>query len=201
MEFRAAVDAGDVLLARHAGTVERVVSDRITVRREGGELDEYYLRKFARSNQGTCVNQRPLVEGEHLQAGTVMADGSSTDQGELSSRQEPARGFHALGGVQLRGRHYHLRAHRQGRYPLLHSHRGVRGAGSRHQAWARGDNPRHPQRLRRRPDEPGCRRHHPHRCRGRSGDVLVGKVTPKGESEPTPQEKLLRAIRGEGAGG
>src|SRR4051812_11053674 len=73
MEFRAAADTGDVLLARHAGTVERVVADRITVRRSGagGELDEYRLRKFARSNQGTCVNQRPLVtEGEEVEAGT-----------------------------------------------------------------------------------------------------------------------------------
>ena len=83
MEFRAAVDAGDVLLARHAGTVERVVSDRITVRREGGELDEYYLRKFAAPTRGPASTSARWSEGEHLQA-TVMADGSSTDQGELA---------------------------------------------------------------------------------------------------------------------
>ena len=62
MEFRAAADTGDVLVARNAGTVERVVSEKVTVRREDGETDEYRLRKFARSNQGTCVNQRPLVK-------------------------------------------------------------------------------------------------------------------------------------------
>ncbi|MDQ3842210.1 MAG: DNA-directed RNA polymerase subunit beta, partial [Actinomycetota bacterium] len=85
MEFRAATDTGDVLIARSGGTVERVVAEKITVRREDGETDEYQLRKFARSNQGTCVNQRPLVkEGEQIEAGTVIADGSSTDQGELA---------------------------------------------------------------------------------------------------------------------
>src|ERR671932_1025366 len=85
MEFRAATDTGDVLIARNAGTVERVLAETITVRREDGETDEYRLRKFARSNQGTCVNQRPLVkEGEEIEAGTVIADGSSTDQGELA---------------------------------------------------------------------------------------------------------------------
>src|SRR5688572_3492869 len=85
MEFRAATDTGDVLLARNPGVVERVVASKITVRREDGEVDEYYLRKFARSNQGTCVNQRPLVtEGEEIEAGSVLADGSSTDQGELA---------------------------------------------------------------------------------------------------------------------
>src|SRR3712207_5729514 len=92
MEFRAATDAGDVLIARNAGTVERVVSEKITVRREDGETDEYRLRKFARSNQGTCVNQRPLVkEGEEIKAGTIVADGSSTDQGELALRSEERR--------------------------------------------------------------------------------------------------------------
>src|SRR3712207_5585731 len=79
MEFRAATDTGDVLLARNSGVVERVVASKISVRRDDGEMDEYYLRKFARSNQGTCVNQRPLVtEGEEIEAASVLADGSST---------------------------------------------------------------------------------------------------------------------------
>src|SRR5829696_2085896 len=148
MEFRAAADTGDVLLAHHAGTVERVVADRITVRRSGarGELDEYRLRKFARSNQGTCVNQRPLVtEGEKVEAGTIMADGSSTDEGELALGKNLLVAFMPWEGYNFVDAIIRIGA------------------------------------------EVG------------SGDVLVGKVTPKGESEPTPEEKLLRAIFGEKA--
>jgi DNA-directed RNA polymerase subunit beta len=85
MEFRAATDTGDVLLARNAGKVERVVASRITVRRDDGWGGRVPLRKFARSNQGTCVNQsRSSARARRSRPGTVMADGSSTDQGELA---------------------------------------------------------------------------------------------------------------------
>jgi DNA-directed RNA polymerase subunit beta len=85
VEFRAAVDAGDVVLAEDAGTVDDVSADEILVRERAGTLRVYNLQKFQRSNQGTCINQRPIVEaGDRVQKGQVIADGPSTDQGELA---------------------------------------------------------------------------------------------------------------------
>jgi DNA-directed RNA polymerase subunit beta len=202
MEFRAAVDAGDVLLARHAGTVERVVADRITVRRSGagGELDEYVLRKFARSNQGTCVNQRPLVaEGEEVQAGTVMADGSSTDEGELALGKNllvafmPWEGFNFEDAIIISERivkddtlsSIHIEEYEvQARDTKLGPEEITR------------DIPNASDDVLMNLDVDGIIRIG---AEVGSGDVLVGKVTPKGESEPTPEEKLLRAIFGEKA--
>src|SRR5207249_1017584 len=85
VEFRAAVDAGDVVIAEDAGTVEEVSSDEIVVRSRTGNLKPYSLLKFRRSNQGTCINQKPIVQvGDRIQQGQVIADGPSTDQGELA---------------------------------------------------------------------------------------------------------------------
>jgi DNA-directed RNA polymerase subunit beta len=200
MEFRAAADTGDVLLAREAGTVERVVSDRITVRREGGEVDEYRLRKFARSNQGTCVNQRPLVkEGERVEAGTVMADGSSTDQGELALGKNllvafmPWEGFNFEDAIIISERivkddalsSIHIEEYEvQARDTKLGPEEVTR------------DIPNASDDVLMNLDVDGVIRIG---AEVGSGDVLVGKVTPKGESEPTPEEKLLRAIFGEKA--
>ncbi|HEX5701362.1 MAG TPA: DNA-directed RNA polymerase subunit beta, partial [Rubrobacter sp.] len=200
MEFRAAVDAGDVLLARHPGTVERVVSDRITVRREEGELDEYFLRKFARSNQGTCVNQRPLLkEGDQVQAGTVMADGSSTDEGELALGKNllvafmPWEGFNFEDAIIISERivkedtlsSIHIEEYEvQARDTKLGPEEITR------------DIPNASDDVLMNLDVDGIIRIG---AEVGSGDVLVGKVTPKGESEPTPEEKLLRAIFGEKA--
>jgi DNA-directed RNA polymerase subunit beta len=200
MEFRAAADTGDVLLARHAGIVERVVSDRITVRRESGELDEYYLRKFARSNQGTCVNQRPLVtEGEEVEAGTIMADGSSTDQGELALGKNllvafmPWEGFNFEDAIIISERlvkddtlsSIHIEEYEvQARDTKLGPEEITR------------DIPNASDDVLMNLDVDGIIRIG---AEVGSGDVLVGKVTPKGESEPTPEEKLLRAIFGEKA--
>jgi DNA-directed RNA polymerase subunit beta len=202
MEFRAAADTGDVLLARHAGIVERVVSDRITVRRSGagGELDEYYLRKFARSNQGTCVNQRPLVkEGEEVEAGTIMADGSSTDQGELALGKNllvafmPWEGFNFEDAIIISERivkddtlsSIHIEEYEvQARDTKLGPEEITR------------DIPNASDDVLMNLDVDGIIRIG---AEVGSGDVLVGKVTPKGESEPTPEEKLLRAIFGEKA--
>jgi DNA-directed RNA polymerase subunit beta len=202
MEFRAAADTGDVLLARHAGTVERVVADRITVRRSGagGELDEYVLRKFARSNQGTCVNQRPLVaEGEEVQAGTVMADGSSTDEGELALGKNllvafmPWEGFNFEDAIIISERivkddtlsSIHIEEYEvQARDTKLGPEEITR------------DIPNASDDVLMNLDVDGIIRIG---AEVGSGDVLVGKVTPKGESEPTPEEKLLRAIFGEKA--
>jgi DNA-directed RNA polymerase subunit beta len=200
MEFRAAVDAGDVLLARHAGTVERVVASRITVRREDGGLDEYRLRKFARSNQGTCVNQRPLVtEDEEVESGTVLADGSSTDQGELALGKNllvafmPWEGFNFEDAIIISERlvkddtlsSIHIEEYEvQARDTKLGPEEITR------------DIPNASDDVLMNLDVDGIIRIG---AEVGSGDVLVGKVTPKGESEPTPEEKLLRAIFGEKA--
>jgi DNA-directed RNA polymerase subunit beta len=200
MEFRAATDAGDVLIARNAGTVERVVSEKITVRREDGETDEYRLRKFARSNQGTCVNQRPLVkEGEEIEAGTVIADGSSTDQGELALGKNllvafmPWEGFNFEDAIIISERivkddvltSIHIEEYEvQARDTKLGPEEITR------------DIPNASDDVLMNLDSDGIIRIG---AEVTSGDVLVGKVTPKGESEPTPEEKLLRAIFGEKA--
>jgi DNA-directed RNA polymerase subunit beta len=200
IEFRAATDTGDVLIAHNAGTVERVVSEKITVRREDGETDEYRLRKFARSNQGTCVNQRPLVnEGEEIEAGTVLADGSSTDQGELALGKNllvafmPWEGFNFEDAIIISERivkddvltSIHIEEYEvQARDTKLGPEEITR------------DIPNASDDVLMNLDSDGIIRIG---AEVTSGDVLVGKVTPKGESEPTPEEKLLRAIFGEKA--
>ena len=200
MEFRAATDTGDVLIAHNAGTVERVVSEKITVREEDGETKEYRLRKFARSNQGTCVNQRPLVkEGEKIEAGTIIADGSSTDQGELALGKNLLVAFMPWEGFNFED-------------AIIISERIVKGDVltsihiEEYEVQAR-DTKLGPEEITRdipnasddvlmNLDSDGIIRIG---AEVTSGDVLVGKVTPKGESEPTPEEKLLRAIFGEKA--
>jgi DNA-directed RNA polymerase subunit beta len=200
MEFRAATDTGDVLIAHNAGTVERVVSEKITVRKEDGETKEYRLRKFARSNQGTCVNQRPLVkEGEKIEAGTIIADGSSTDQGELALGKNLLVAFMPWEGFNFED-------------AIIISERIVKGDVltsihiEEYEVQAR-DTKLGPEEITRdipnasddvlmNLDSDGIIRIG---AEVTSGDVLVGKVTPKGESEPTPEEKLLRAIFGEKA--
>jgi DNA-directed RNA polymerase subunit beta len=200
MEFRAAADTGDVLVARNAGTVERVVSEKVTVRRADGETDEYRLRKFARSNQGTCVNQRPLVkEGEEIPAGTILADGSSTDQGELALGKNllvafmPWEGFNFEDAIIISERvvkddvltSIHIEEYEvQARDTKLGPEEITR------------DIPNASDDVLMNLDSDGIIRIG---AEVTSGDVLVGKVTPKGESEPTPEEKLLRAIFGEKA--
>jgi DNA-directed RNA polymerase subunit beta len=200
MEFRAATDTGDVLLARNAGTVKRVMADRIIIRRDGGEVDEFALRKFARSNQGTCVNQRPLVtEGEQVEAGTVLADGSSTDQGELALGKNllvafmPWEGYNFEDAIIISERivkddtlsSIHIEEYEvQARDTKLGPEEITR------------DIPNASDDVLMNLDADGIIRIG---AEVGSGDVLVGKVTPKGESEPTPEEKLLRAIFGEKA--
>jgi DNA-directed RNA polymerase subunit beta len=200
MEFRAAADTGDVVISRNSGTVERVVSEKISVRREDGETDEYRLRKFARSNQGTCVNQRPLVkEGEEIEAGTVLADGSSTDQGELALGKNmlvafmPWEGYNFEDAIIISERivkddvltSIHIEEYEvQARDTKLGPEEITR------------DIPNASDDVLMNLDSDGIIRIG---AEVTSGDVLVGKVTPKGESEPTPEEKLLRAIFGEKA--
>ncbi len=200
MEFRAAADTGDVILSRNAGTVERVMSDAMSIRREDGETDRYRLRKFERSNQGTCVNQRPLVsEGEEVEAGTILADGSSTDQGELALGKNmlvafmPWEGYNFEDAIIISERivkddvlsSIHIEEYEvQARDTKLGPEEITR------------DIPNASDDVLMNLDSDGIIRIG---AEVNSGDVLVGKVTPKGESEPTPEEKLLRAIFGEKA--
>ena len=174
MEARAALDSGQVLdrqasRARSLSRHRRADPDRA----RGGqrrELDEYRLDKFVRSNQGTCINQRPIVEvGERVEAGQPLADSQLHGQRRAGPRpQHPGR-VHELGGRQLRGRDRHQRPARA-RGPLhQHPHREARDRVARHQARSRGDHPRHPERRRGVPQGPRRGRHHLHRRRGPAG--------------------------------
>ncbi len=105
MELRAAIDAGDVIVADKAGVIEEVSADYITVMADDGSRHTYRMRKFARSNHGTCANQRPIVDaGQRVESGQVLADGPCTENGEMALGKKPARRRHAVGGPQLRRR-------------------------------------------------------------------------------------------------
>ena len=167
MELRAAVDAGDVVVAEKAGVVEEVSADYVTVMADDGTRQTYRMHKFRRSNQGTCINQQPIVdEGDRVEVGQVIADGPVHRERRDGPGQEPARGDHAVGGPQLRGRDHPVAAPRAGRRAHLDPHRGARDRRPRHQARRRGDHPGHPERLRGGARRPRRARHHPHRRRG-----------------------------------
>ena len=126
--------------------------------------------KFVRSNQGTCINQRPIVNvGDRVGDGQPLADSSSTERGRAGARPEHAGRVHELGGRQLRGRHPHQRAARPRRQVHHDPHREARDRGARHQARARRDHPRHPERRRGVAQGPRRGRHHLHRRRGPPG--------------------------------
>ncbi len=127
MEYRCAVDAGDVLKSEKDGVVQEVSADYVTTANDDGTYTTYRLHKLSRSNQGTSVNQKVVVdEGARVVAGQVLADGRDRERRD-GARQEPARGVHAVGGSQLRGRDHPVAAPRAGRRPLLDPHRGARG--------------------------------------------------------------------------
>ena len=135
MEKRVAVDSGQVLLSRWAGVVTEVTGSRIVITDDDGEQHEYKLKKFVRSNQGTCINQHPIVDRyDRVAVGDILADSSSTSQGELAPGPQRARGLHELGGLQLRGRDHSQREDGQGGQVHLHPHREARGRGTRHEA-------------------------------------------------------------------
>ncbi|MEI9925388.1 MAG: hypothetical protein WDN50_19775 [Bradyrhizobium sp.] len=156
--------------------------------------------KYQRSNQSTCINQRPLVKvGDLVSKGDIIADGPSTDLGELALGRNVLVAFMPWEWLQLRRFDPALRADREGRRLHLDPHRGIRSDGPRHQAWSGGNHPRHSERFEealKNLDEAGIVYIG---AEVRAGDILVGKITPKGESPMTPEEKLLRAIFGEKA--
>ena len=209
MEYITARDSGAVVVARRAGTVDYVDCQRIVVRVDGEDgdvskemgADIYNLTKFKRSNQNTCINQKPIVRvGPEGREGAGAGRRPVHRAGRAGARPQRAGRVHAVARLQLRGRDPRLRADGEGRLLHVDPHRGVRDRGARHEARARGDHPRHPERAGERLkdlDDSGIIRIGAY---VKSGDILVGKVTPKGETQLTPEEKLLRAIFGEKAG-
>ena len=201
VEYRAAFDSQQVVVARAAGTVVGVTSSEIMVERdEGNERDTYVLKKFLRSNQGTCINQRPIVDvGDRVAEGQVLADSSSTDQGEMALGQNILVAF-----LPWEGGNYEdaivisERLVREDLFTSIHI--------EKHEIEARDtklgpeeitrDIPNVGEESLRNLDEDGIIYEG---AEVTPGDILVGKITPKGETELTAEERLLRAIFGEKA--
>ena len=200
MELRAAIDAGDVVVADKAGVIEEVSADYVTVMADDGTRHTYRMRKFARSNHGTCANQRPIVDaGERVEAGQVIADGPCTDNGEMALGKNllvaimPWEGHNYEDAIILSNRlveedvltSIHIEEHEiDARDTKLGAEEITR------------DIPNVSDEVLADLDERGIVRIG---AEVRDGDILVGKVTPKGETELTPEERLLRAIFGEKA--
>ncbi len=200
MEFRAAVDAGDVVVAVTAGVVTSVSADLIEVMNDDATYQNYYLQKFTRSNQGTCINQRPLVSpGDRVEVGQPIADGPCTDEGEMALGTNllvafmPWQGHNYEDAIILSQRlvqediltSIHIEEHEvDARDTKLGPEEITR------------DIPNVSDEMLADLDERGIIRIG---AEVTTGDILVGKVTPKGETELTPEERLLRAIFGEKA--
>ncbi|WP_132111667.1 DNA-directed RNA polymerase subunit beta [Actinocrispum wychmicini] len=200
MELRAAVDAGDVVVASKGGVVEELSADFITVMADDGTRQTYGLHKFRRSNQGTCINQKPIVgDGQRIEVGQVIADGPCTENGEMSLGKNllvaimPWEGHNYEDAIILSQRlvqddvltSIHIEEHEiDARDTKLGAEEITR------------DIPNVSEEVLADLDERGIIRIG---AEVRDGDILVGKVTPKGETELTPEERLLRAIFGEKA--
>ncbi|MCV7255979.1 DNA-directed RNA polymerase subunit beta [Mycolicibacterium fluoranthenivorans] len=200
MELRAAIDAGDVVVTEKAGVVEEVSADYITVMADDGTRRSYVLRKFNRSNHGTCANQRPIVDhGQRVEVGQVLADGPCTENGEMALGKNllvaimPWEGHNYEDAIILSNRlveedvltSIHIEEHEiDARDTKLGAEEITR------------DIPNVSDEVLADLDERGIIRIG---AEVRDGDILVGKVTPKGETELTPEERLLRAIFGEKA--
>lgn len=200
MELRAAIDAGDVVVAEESGVIEEVSADYITVTHDNGTRRTYRMRKFARSNHGTCANQCPIVDaGDRVEAGQVIADGPCTDDGEMALGKNllvaimPWEGHNYEDAIILSNRlveedvltSIHIEEHEiDARDTKLGAEEITR------------DIPNISDEVLADLDERGIVRIG---AEVRDGDILVGKVTPKGETELTPEERLLRAIFGEKA--
>ncbi len=200
MELRAAVDAGDVIVTSKSGVIEEVSADYVTVMADDGTRQTYRMRKFARSNQGTCTNQRPIVdEGQRVESGQVLADGPCTENGEMALGKNllvaimPWEGHNYEDAIILSQRliqddtltSIHIEEHEiDARDTKLGAEEITR------------DIPNVSEEVLADLDDRGIIRIG---AEVQPGDVLVGKVTPKGETELTPEERLLRAIFGEKA--
>ncbi len=200
MEYKAAVDSGVVVLARRAGEVTYVSADIIKVRAKNGEIDEYNLIKFLRSNHGTCINQKPIVSvGQKIKEGEVIADGPATSNGEISLGRNALIGFMTWEGYNYEDAVLiNERLVREDIYSSIHIEEyeiEARDTKLGPEEITR-DIPNVGEDALRDLDERGIIRIG---AEVTSGDILVGKVTPKGETELTSEERLLRAIFGEKA--
>jgi DNA-directed RNA polymerase subunit beta len=198
IEYKAARDSGSMILSKHAGTVHRVSASEIVIRDDAGGLYPYKMLKFVRSNQGTCINQRPIVKaGERVEVGDVIADGPSTDQGEIALGRNILIGFMTWEGYNYED-------------AILISEKLVKDDVltsihiEEYECEARDTKlgpeeitreiPNVSEDTRKELNERGIIRVG---AEVRAGDILVGKVTPKGETELNAEERLLRAIFGE----
>lgn len=200
LEHKAARDSGAVVIAKKSGTVKKASASRITIENDDGTLDNYELLKFMRSNQGTCYNQRPIVKvGERVEANEVIADGPSTEQGELALGRNvmvafmPWEGYNYEDAILISEKlvkddvftSIHIEEYEcEARDTKLGSEEITR------------DIPNVSEDMLKNLDDQGVIRVG---AEVRPDDILVGKVTPKGETELTPEERLLRAIFGEKA--
>ncbi|WP_425449467.1 DNA-directed RNA polymerase subunit beta [Dethiothermospora halolimnae] len=201
MEYKAAKDSGVIVIAKNSGKVTRVTADEIMVKRDDdGQIDKYKLLKFKRSNQGTCINQKPIVEnGEQVKKGQIIADGPSTDKGEIALGRNMLIAF-----MTWEGYNYEDAILISEKLVVEDSLTSIHI--EEYEADAR-DTKLGPEEITRdipnvgedslkNLDERGIIRIG---AEVKSGDILVGKVTPKGETELTAEERLLRAIFGEKA--
>ena len=200
MEYKAAVDSGVCVISKHDGVVDRVSADEVVIKEGTGATHTYKLTKFKRSNQGTCINQRPIVDrGEEVHKGQVLADGPATCNGEISIGKNALIGFMTWEGYNYEDAVLlNERVVREDIYTSIHI--------EEYECEAR-DTKLGPEEITRDIpnvgedalkdlDENGIIRIG---AEVRAGDILVGKVTPKGETELTAEERLLRAIFGEKA--
>ena len=200
MEYKAAKDSGIAVVAKNSGVVDKLSANEIVIKTDSGQKDVYHLIKFQRSNQGTCMNQRPIVnKGERVEAGRIIADGASTSNGELSLGKNPLIGFMTWEGYNYEDAVLlSEKLVQEDVYTSVHI--------EEFEAEARDtklgpeeitrDIPNVGEDALRDLDERGIIRIG---AEVRSNDILVGKVTPKGETELMAEERLLRAIFGEKA--
>jgi DNA-directed RNA polymerase subunit beta len=200
IEYKAAKDSGTVVLAKNPGTIEKVSANEIVIRTKSGKKDTYKLLKYIRSNQGTCINQRPIVrKGEVVEKGDVIADGPSTDMGEIGLGKNILIGFMTWEGYNYEDAILiSEKLVKEDVFTSIHI--------EEYEAESR-DTKLGPEEITR--DIPNVSEESLKDLddRGiirigaevRAGDILVGKVTPKGETELTAEERLLRAIFGEKA--
>jgi DNA-directed RNA polymerase subunit beta len=200
MEFRAAVDAGDVVVAEAPGVVEDTCADYVTVHQDNGTRRTYLLRKFVKSNSGSCVNQKPVVaEGDRVEVGQVIADGPCTSHGEMALGRNLLVAFMSWEGYNYEDAI--IVSHRLVQEDILTSiHIEAHEVDARDTKLGpeeiTRDIPNVSEEMLADLDERGIIRIG---AEVGTGDILVGKVTPKGETELTPEERLLRAIFGEKA--
>ncbi len=200
MEYKAAVDSGTVVLAKEGGIVERAAGSEIVILTDSGRKGVYHLINFKRSNQGTCVNQRPVVdEGQRVEAGQVIADGPATSNGEISLGKNALIGFMTWEGYNYEDAVLlNEKLVREDMYTSIHIEKFTKEARDTKlgaQEITR-EVPNVSEDALRNLDADGIIRVG---TEVRPGDILVGMVTPKGETELTPEERLLRAIFGEKA--